>query len=425
MPGIELKAPSQFDVLIVGAGPAGLAAACAAAEQGRRVAIVDDNPAAGGQIWRRSNITRADPIATQWLARFQRAGGLRFWITAVVAAPQGGILTVDGPHGTLDLGYRRLVLATGARERFLPFPGWTSPRVLGAGGIQAMVKSGMPVRGMRVAVAGSGPLLLAVAATLRKLGTCVPIIAEQAPWSRLAAFGSRVATDPAKLSQALRLKLGLLGVPYRASCWPERVEERDDALRVSFRSGRRVREVDCDYLACGFFLVPDRELPALLGCDAAEHGIAVDTFQRTTRPDVFAAGEITGIGGLDKSLLEGEIAGLAAAGAADAARRLFPRRDKAHAFARALRRAFELRPELKALAEHDTIVCRCEDVTLSRLRRHANARDAKLQTRCGMGPCQGRICGPACEFLFGWRDTSVRPPLLPVPVGHLGSPTRQ
>lgn len=417
----ESSGPSQFEVLVVGAGPAGLAAACAAAEHGRRVAVIDDNPAPGGQIWRGATTAASDPIAAKWLARFQSAGGLRYWGTTVVEAPEAGVLTVAGPQGAFDLRYERLVLATGARERFLPFPGWTSPRVLGAGGIQAMVKSGMPVRGKRVVVAGSGPLLLAVAATLRKLGADVPLVAEQAPWSRLATFGAHLASDFSKLRQAFGLKLALLGVPYRTNCWPVRVDERADGIRAQFRAGGRLREIDCDYLACGFFLTPDRELPALLGCRATEAGVAVDSLQRTSRPEIFAAGEITGIGGLDKSLLEGEIAGLAAAGDESSARRLFGGRDKAYRFAQNLRHAFELRPELQRLAEDDTFVCRCEDVSFGRLRPYANARDAKLQTRCGMGPCQGRVCGPACEFLFGWRDASVRPPLLPVPVGDLGS----
>jgi NADPH-dependent 2,4-dienoyl-CoA reductase/sulfur reductase-like enzyme len=284
-----------------------------------------------------------------------------------------------------------------------------------------MVKSGMPIRGKRVAIAGSGPLLLAVAATLRKLGATVPIVAEQAPWSRLARFGTRLATHPSKLRQAFDLKRALLGVPYRTSCWPQRAEEHGDRLRVSFQAGSRIREIECDYLACGFFLIPDRELPALLGCQRSEAGVAVDVFQQTAQANIFAAGEITGIGGLDKSLLEGEIAGLVAAGQEADARKRFPKRDKAYAFANALRRAFELRPELKTLATDDTIVCRCEDVTIGRLRPRTTARDAKLQTRCGMGPCQGRVCGPACEFLFGWQDASVRPPILPVPVGHLGT----
>jgi NADPH-dependent 2,4-dienoyl-CoA reductase/sulfur reductase-like enzyme len=407
-----------FEVLVVGAGPAGLAAACAAAEAGRRVAVVDDNAAAGGQIWRGAGGRAADPIAAKWLARFRRAGGLRFWGTAVVAAPEPGLLTVDGPHGAIDLRYERMILATGARERFLPFPGWTSPRVMGAGGLQAMVKSGMPIAGKTVVVAGSGPLLLAVAATLRKLGARVPLIAEQAAWGRVAGFGVQLARDAGKLRQAVALKLGLRGVAYRTGCWPMRVEERGSSARVRLNRGG---EVECDYLACGFFLVPDRELPALLGCEAGEVGVSVDAWQRTSRPEIYAAGEVTGTGGLEKSLIEGEIAGLAAAGREEAARRLFGPRERAYRFAGALRRAFELRPELKGLAGEETIVCRCEDVRYGRLRGFENARDAKLQTRCGMGPCQGRVCGAACEFLFGWRDASVRPPILPVAVGHLSS----
>jgi pyruvate/2-oxoglutarate dehydrogenase complex dihydrolipoamide dehydrogenase (E3) component len=196
------------------------------------------------------------------------------------------------------------------------------------------------------------------------------------------------------------------------------VEEQGSSVRVRLNRGG---DVVCDYLACGFFLVPDRELPALLGCEAGEAGVRVDEWQRTSQSEIYAAGEITGIGGLEKSLAEGEIAGRVAAGREDAARRLFPAREKAHRFARVLRRAFELRPELKPLASDETVVCRCEDVTYGRLRTFENARDAKLQTRCGMGPCQGRVCGAACEFLFGWKDASVRPPLLPVAVGRLST----
>jgi NADPH-dependent 2,4-dienoyl-CoA reductase/sulfur reductase-like enzyme len=197
-----------------------------------------------------------------------------------------------------------------------------------------------------------------------------------------------------------------------------RVEERGSSARVRLNRGG---EVECDYLACGFFLVPDRELPALLGCEAGEAGVVVDAWQRTSKPEILAAGEITGIGGLEKSLVEGEIAGLVAAGREEAARRLSGAREKAYRFAAGLRRAFELRPELRGLAVDETVVCRCEDVTHGRLRAFENGRDAKLQTRCGMGPCQGRVCGGACEFLFGWKDVSVRPPLLPVAVGRLGS----
>jgi hypothetical protein len=119
------------------------------------------------------------------------------------------------------------------------------------------------------------------------------------------------------------------------------------------------------------------------------------------------------------SLVEGEIAGLAAAGNVDEARKLFPLRTKQRKFAELLNRTFVLRDELKQQVQPDTIVCRCEDVTFDRLRAHSSWRAAKLQTRCGMGPCQGRVCGGAVEFLFGWRSESVRPPVLPVRVESL------
>ena len=145
----------------------------------------------------------------------------------------------------------------------------------------------------------------------------------------------------------------------------------------------------------------------------------VDEFQQTTVTNVYSAGETTGIGGLELSLVEGEIAGLAAAGKHQAARELFPFRAKQRKFADLLNRTFALRAELKQLTTPETIVCRCEDVTLERLRAHDSWRAAKLQTRCGMGPCQGRICGGAVEFLFGWRAESVRPPILPVKIDSL------
>src|SRR5947207_2944891 len=115
-----------------------------------------------------------------------------------------------------------------------------------------------------------------------------------------------------------------------------------------------------------------------------------------------------------RSAVEGEIAGLAIAGKHDKARRLFPGREKQRRFAKLLNRTFVLRDELKQLVEPQTIVCRCEDVTFERLRAYDSWRAAKLQTRCGMGPCQGRVCGGAVEFLFGWRAESIRPPVLPV-----------
>ena len=279
-----------------------------------------------------------------------------------------------------------------------------------------MVKTGLPIEGKRIVVAGSGPLLLAVAAYLRGHGAGVLLIAEQASSLQLALFGAGLFS---KRSQAFALKRQLKGVTYRSGCWVLAAHGKEKLESVTLARGGKRWDVACDYLACGFHLVPNVELAELLGCAVNAGSVTVDEYQQTTVPSVYSAGESTGIGGLELSLVEGEIAGLAAAGKHDEARTLFPIRAKHRKFADLLNRTFALRDELKQLAAPETIVCRCEDVTFERLRSHQSWRAAKLQTRCGMGPCQGRVCGGAVEFLFGWRAESVRPPALPVRVGSL------
>jgi D-hydroxyproline dehydrogenase subunit alpha len=403
------------NLLVVGAGPAGLAAAWRAAQSGLRVCVVDDNPAAGGQIWR-----GGPPEAQVWFERIRSVDVQVINGARVFQQARPGTLLAETTDGVCELNYKSLVLATGARERFLPFPRWTLPNVMGAGGLQALVKTGLPIEGKRVVVAGSGPLLLAVAAYLRKCGAEVLLIAEQASTMRLARFAAGLFS---KRSQAFDLKRELKSVPYRSGCWVveahgEEKLEGVTLVRAGVR-GRKRWQVACDYLACGFHLVPNVELAELLGCELESGSVRVDEFQQTTVSNVYSAGETTGIGGLELSLVEGEIAGLAAAGKHEAARQLFPIRNKQLKFAGLLNRTFALRDELKQLATPQTIVCRCEDVRVERLRAHSSWRAAKLQTRCGMGPCQGRVCGSAVEFLFGWRAESVRPPILPVKIDSL------
>ncbi len=390
------------DVVVIGAGPAGLAAAARAVESGASVAMVDDNPRPGGQIWRASSYPKP------WL----RDAVELFSGARVFAAPEPGILALETLRGERHIEYKSLVLATGARERFLPFPGWTLPNVMGAGGMQALAKSGLPVSGKKVIVAGSGPLLLAVAKYLRDHGANIRLIAEQADSAALFRFGLGLAAKPAKLTQAIALRAGLFGVPYQTACWPIAAQGTGKLESVTLRRGARTWTEPCDYLACGFGLIPNLELASLLGCAMSETGVAVDDTQQSSIPGIYCAGEITGIGGLDLALAEGEIAGYSAAGNATAARKLFPARDSHRKFANALERTFALRPELRSLPQESTLVCRCEDVPLSRIRQCASWRDAKLHTRCGMGPCQGRVCGPALEFLLGWKPESVRPPIL-------------
>jgi NADPH-dependent 2,4-dienoyl-CoA reductase/sulfur reductase-like enzyme len=412
------------DVLVVGAGPAGIASATAAAENGLSVVLLDDNASPGGQIWRGGIQLKAnrasggeDAAKHRALARLERSGAkILSGYRVFDAQPSGTLQAIrqDTPN-TTQFSYKNLVLATGARERFLPFPGWTLPGVFGAGGLQALVKGGFSVKG--VLVAGSGPLLLAVAAHLKAYGATIVSVAEQASMTQLAPFAASLWSHPAKIVQGLRYRGTLMDASYRLGCWPVAVtaDGRNAQLQsVTLSDGKRTWEERCAFLACGFHLVPNTELAALLGCELRGSFVKVNDQQRTSQPGVLCVGEPTGIAGLEAALVQGEIAGLACAGRPTAA---LQRRSQAeNLFAQRLEKAFALRPEVLQLAHEETIICRCEDVPWGKLSGHTGWTDAKLQTRCGMGPCQGRICGPIVESLLGWRPMSVRQPLFPVPL---------
>jgi len=419
------------EMLVIGAGPAGIAAATAAAENGRSVIVLDDNVTVGGQIWRGATVDvprRRDAAKQRAMDRFQRSGAQLLAGRCVFGADASGTLqtlreTASGSFAE-EFRFEQLVLATGARERFLPFPGWTLPGVFGAGGLQALVKGGYPVGGKRVIVAGTGPLLLAVAAHLAEDGAVVSSVLEQAPLERLAPFAASLWSHPSKLIQGASFRAKLWKTSYRTGCWVVEAISSSDGQKlaaVRITDGSRTWIEPCDLLACGYHLVPNTELAALLGCKFHGSFVQVDDAQRTSLPNIFCTGEPTGIAGLDAALVQGEIAGLACAGRSDAS--LHKRAATERAFAERMERAFALRSELRSLPRPDTIVCRCEDVLFDSLRGHTSWTDAKLQTRCGMGPCQGRICGPAVEYLLGWRPVSVRQPLFPVPLDALCSTT--
>jgi NADPH-dependent 2,4-dienoyl-CoA reductase/sulfur reductase-like enzyme len=330
-----------------------------------------------------------------------------------IDAPAQGLLRLERNDETRDISFNNLILATGARERFLPFPGWTLPGVMGEGGLQAMVKSGLDAKGKQVVLAGSGPLLLAVASGLTKSGARIAGIYEQAQLGRLAAFGFSLLGQPAKLLEGARYRLQTSSAPYRTGCWVVRAEGHDRLEQVIVTDGRKQWTLTCDWLGCGFHLVPNLELPRLLDCRIAKGYVSVDGLQRSSVRGVACVGELTGIGGVEKALVEGQIAGWAAAGRDRKANALATRRKRFERFALRMDRTFALRPELRSLADAETLICRCEDITQAALKDCGSWREAKLHTRCGMGACQGRICGTAAEFLFGWERGGMRAPILP------------
>jgi len=464
-------------VVVVGAGPAGLAAALAAARALRAahgakraagqggVVLVDAAPWPGGQIWRaRRGVVHS--AAEQTLAAL---AGLEVRVlpaSRVVGALPHRTLLVDGPEGARRLRWNRLVLAGGARERLLPFPGWTLPGVFGAGGLQALAKGGWPVAGRRVLVAGTGPLLLAAAATLRREGAQLAGVVDEAGLGAHLRFAPALLAHPGKALDAGRLALALGGVRFRRG-WRVVAAEgcgRVERVRLAPVSGRgagpvgSAREivVECDALAAGWGLLPDTGLAQMLGCALAPNlgasAVVVDAAQRTSVADVFAAGEATGVAGARAAALQGDIAGTTAAqdlidqwaagalrephdahesgarrGAGPAAARA-PRRAAAAArrelarerrFAAAVARTFVPPADLAARLEPDTLVCRCEDVPWSALASQPDLRSAKLATRCGMGHCQGRLCHGALSAITGSQPLAPHLPLMPVALGAL------
>src|SRR5436190_5934625 len=250
----------EFEVVVVGAGPAGLAAACTAAESGSRVALLDETPWLGGQIWRGQQMRPTSAVANRWFERFQRSGTTLIDRASVICFPKPCALLAEKETGQVEIRWRRLILATGARELFLPFPGWTLPGIIGPGGLQALIKNGWPVAGRRVVTAGSGPLLLVVADTLKKQGAHVVTIAEQAPRNNVFNFGLRLCKYPVKLWQTAILRSRLSSIPYQYGVWPLRAEGTDTIRSVTLTNGTSTWTEPCDILACGFGLVPNVEL---------------------------------------------------------------------------------------------------------------------------------------------------------------------
>jgi NADPH-dependent 2,4-dienoyl-CoA reductase/sulfur reductase-like enzyme len=198
-----------------------------------------------------------------------------------------------------------------------------------------------------------------------------------------------------------------------------KAEGEDSVRSVTLTNGSKIWTEECDVLACGFNLVPNVELPAAVGCELKGGFVRVDEMQATYVKNVYCAGEPTGIGGADCALIEGRIAGYEAIDQSPRAEELFAERERWHAFRESLAKTYALRAELKTLATDDTLLCRCEDVALGRVRQFSSWREAKLLSRCGMGSCQGRVCGAAAKIVLGWGAESVRPPVLPARVSSL------
>lgn len=430
----------HYDLVIVGAGPAGLAAAVEASAQGLRTLVVDEQRAAGGQILRQPPAEFAEPVrspvgypwAAGLLAAAARAPGVDWWFESTVfgvldarSTGRAGLeVLVARPQGSRRALARRVLVATGAYDMPVAIPGWTKPGVLMAGAAQGLLKAQHLRAAGPVVLAGSHPLMLIVAAQLVRSGAAVAEV----------AF-ARSLPSPRELIQALpavpghvRLLAELAGcvatllrhrVRLSASTVPTAVVGLDGVAGVRLAKADRAwrvrgaeREVPARTVVLGYGFHASTELARQLGCavqwDSAAGGwlVAVDERFETDLPGVFAAGEPTGVSGAEQSRAEGAAA--AAAIAASLGRPVSARRAgelerdlrRSRRFARVVQRMFAPeRPGLTALATPETTVCRCEGVVREQIdgflaaNPHADTVDAvKLSCRTGMGPCQGRYC---------------------------------
>ncbi|WP_030386122.1 NAD(P)/FAD-dependent oxidoreductase [Streptomyces sp. NRRL S-241] len=472
-------ATARTDLAIVGAGPAGLAAAVTAAGLGLRVALLDAGDRPGGQFYRHPapglGAARPEALHHGWadfatreaaLRAHESAGRITYLplhhVWAVVPADTGGaadaaeagcwdaapatqwILHAVAGHAPEEraaaVTARAVLIATGAYERQLPFPGWTLPGVVGAGGAQAMLKSGLVLPGKRVVVAGSGPLLLAVAGSLAAAGATVPAVVEAAAYTAYAGRVPALLRNPGKLVEAAGYG-GALARHHVLLLTRHAVTEAHGTDRVEAVTVARLdrnwrplpgtgRRIPCDALAVGHGLVPQLELATGLGCATVRSAdgtvaLALDAEQRTSVPGIWSAGETGGIGGAQLAMIEGELAAHSVAGALPGAR-LTRRRARLRAFADAMAAAHRPGAGWTGWLRDDAVVCRCEEVPAGRIREAAedlgarDARTVKLLTRAGMGWCQGRMCGPAVAALAGEEAAADRRPLsCPVPLRQL------
>ncbi|MFK0213189.1 NAD(P)/FAD-dependent oxidoreductase [Streptomyces sp. NPDC090298] len=447
---------APYDLAVVGAGPAGLGGAVTAAELGLSVVLLDTSARTGGQFYRHPapalGAVRPEALHHDWSAysdlrrrltesSIAHLPGHHVWSTVREGDGTWTVHAVTGADGDgerpVRIRARALLLATGAYERHLPFPGWTLPGVVGAGGAQAMLKSGLVLPGRRVVVAGSGPLLLAVASSLATAGARVPAVVEAAGYLRYARGPRALAANPGKAAEALLHGAGLLRhrvpVRLRSAVTEAHGTDRVEAVTVSRLDAdwRPVpgteRRIACDALAVGHGLVPQIELAVTAGCATRPSpdgtlGLALDDLQETSEPGLWAAGETGGVGGAALARTEGELAAHAVAarllgrrtggGRFDGLRR---RRDRMRAFADVMAAAHAPGPGWQDWLTDATDVCRCEEVTAGRVREAVtdlgarDARTVKLLTRAGMGWCQGRMCGTAVSCLAAGGGTPEPP----------------
>jgi NADPH-dependent 2,4-dienoyl-CoA reductase/sulfur reductase-like enzyme len=451
------------DLIVIGAGPAGLAAAITAAEAGLDVVVLDEQEAPGGQIYRGVEAvaaTRPGLMATLGpdyshgaeIVRAFRACGAEYRPGAIVwNVSRDRVVNYTGPDGTQEVAARHILIATGALERPVPLPGWNLPGVMTVGAVQILMKSSAVVPD-RVVLAGSGPLLWLLAQQLCVLGAPPGAVVETVPWRQyLAAVpdlpralsASSYLVKGFKMMQAVRAA----GVPTHRGATDLAVDGNDRAEALRFASGGRAQRIAAETIALHQGVIPNQQITRLVGAthdwDEAQACFRprLDDWLRTDIDGFSVAGDGGGIGGAMAAEAEGRIAALGVAetlgriGSADLGEKAAgPRRARARELAvRPLLDRLYAPPAWVLRPDDEVMVCRCEEVRAGALREAValgcpGPNQAKSFLRCGMGPCQGRLCGPTVTTIIAAETGQtpdeigyyrIRPPLKPLALGEL------
>ena len=423
----------RFDLAVIGAGPAGAHAAMAAAEGGVDCIVLDEAESAGGQVYRapvarpskpKPEVVEGDRLRAELRSSGARlAFGRRVWLIE-----PGFVIHTVGQGGRERIEAEKLILATGTTERVIPFPGWTTPGVIGLAAATILLKSQATPPGRRTLVAGCGPLLAAVAAGILDLGGEVVAVLDRSPRSRWLKALPRLASRPDLLGRGFGwwAKLVRAGVPIRHNVGIAEVTAAGEGLVVKTKGGEPFA---CDAVAVGHGLTPSTDITRLLGVGhrfTPEFGGWVpeqDAFGRTNVDGLLVCGDGAGVRGVAAAALAGRLAGLVAAhdlGCIDKgqfegqASTIQAALAKAGRFGGAMAAMTAPRADDVFGLAPDTIICRCEDVNRGQLERAiedgaSTIDQLKAWTRAGMGPCQGRMCGEAVAGLLarhvGGRET--------------------
>ena len=447
------------DLAIVGAGPAGMAAATEAAGLGLTVAVLDEQPAPGGQVFRAVEAASGDPaLAGEFLdaggrlvSSFRAASGIAYRPRTTLwhLAPDDGALSVLADGTSSELTARRVLLATGAQERPVPIPGWTLPGVMSAGAAQILLKTAGAVPQGAVVIAGQGPLCWLLAVQLLRAGVDRLTLLETggggALWDAARAGGLWTGRRLLGKGIALVREARARGLRVVRRVRDLRADGAGRVQRLRWRGGF----AECDTLLLHEGVIPSTHITRALGLDHDWDARQLcwrprlDAWGATSHANVAVAGDGSGIGGWEAAVAGGRLA------AVDAAHRL-GRLDAAGRDARAaphrasLRSALALRPFLDRLyapapavltPEDATIACRCEEITAGQVREAARLgatgpNQVKAFLRAGMGPCQGRMCGTVVAALIAEvRAASMeevgalrpRAPFKPMTVGELAT----